>query len=199
MPKLEFDIAPTDSTISSVPSDDTPVNVNGYNVKATTAPILEAIFAKYGDITAECLYKSTSVKASLLEVICKVVQRLQYNNIEAVLSDLEVIENEVSDIEASKIKVSWLREHLAKVREIAAFKENSLQLKKTKEAARFVTKAAEMEVKQRQAELLLSQKRLKETEKRVIAMGLVNRKIDEDILECESEEYFWRRRLDDLL
>ncbi|KAI3455244.1 hypothetical protein Pfo_011907 [Paulownia fortunei] len=196
---LEVGIAAMDSKLSAIPGDDSLVTVNGYKVKTTTAPVLEAIFAKYGDIMAHCVYKSTFVRASLLEVICNVVQRLQYYDIETILSDLEVIENEVSDVEASKIKVSWLHEHLAKLRKVAAFKEKSFQLKKSKVKSGFVTKAATKELKQRHAELLLAQEHFKEAEKPVNAMRLVSRKIDDDILESESEEYFWKRRLDDLL
>ncbi|KAL0441710.1 UNVERIFIED_CONTAM: hypothetical protein Sradi_0109900 [Sesamum radiatum] len=199
VPKLEVGIEPIDPKLSAVLIDDGLVNINGYKVKRATATVLEAIFAKYGDIAAHCLYKSTSVKASLLEVICNIVQRLQFYDFEAILSDLEAMENEVSDVEASKIKVSWLQEHLANVRKVAAFREKSFQLKKTKGKTGLVTKAAAKELKLRQAELLLAQERFKEAEKRVTAIRLVCRKIDDDILESESEEYFWKRRLDDLL
>ncbi|KAL0319064.1 UNVERIFIED_CONTAM: hypothetical protein Sangu_2062600 [Sesamum angustifolium] len=199
VPKLEVGIEPIDPKLSAVLIDDGLVNINGYKVKSATATVLEAIFAKYGDIAAHCLYKSTSVKASLLEVICNIVQRLQFYDFEAILSDLEAMENEVSDVEASKIKVSWLQEHLANVRKVAAFREKSFQLKKTKGKTGLVTKAAAKELKLRQAELLLAQERFKEAEKRVTAIRLVSRKIDDDILESESEEYFWKRRLDDLL
>ncbi|KAK4395402.1 hypothetical protein Sango_1694500 [Sesamum angolense] len=199
VPKLEVGIEPIDPKLSAVLIDDGLVNINGYKVKRATATVLEAIFAKYGDIAAHCLYKSTSVKASLLEVICNIVQRLQFYDFEAILSDLEAMENEVSDVEASKIKVSWLQEHLANVRKVAAFREKSFQLKKTKGKTGLVTKAAAKELKLRQAELLLAQERFKEAEKRVTAIRLVSRKIDDDILESESEEYFWKRRLDDLL
>ncbi|XP_011073337.1 uncharacterized protein LOC105158317 [Sesamum indicum] len=199
VPKLEVGIEPIDPKVSAVLSDDGLVNINGYKVKSATAPVLEAIFAKYGDIAAHCLYKSTSVKASLLEVICNIVQRLQFYDFEAILSDLEAMESEVSDVEASKIKVSWLQEHLVNVRKVAAFRAKSSQLKKTKVKTGLITKAAAKELKQRQAELLLAQEHFKEAEKRVNAIRLVSRKIDDDILESESEEYFWKRRLDDLL
>ncbi|KAK4436680.1 hypothetical protein Salat_0001900 [Sesamum alatum] len=199
VPKLEVGIEPIDPKSTAVLSDDGLVNINGYRVKSMTAPVLEAILAKYGDIAAHCLYKSTSVKASLLEVVCNIVQRLQCYDFEAILSDLEAMENEVADVEASKIKVSWLQEHLANVRKVAVFREKSFQLKKTKVKTGLVTKAATKELKQRQAELLLAQECFKEAEKQVNALRLVSRKIDDDILASESEEYFWKRRLDDLL
>ncbi|KAK6147665.1 hypothetical protein DH2020_018577 [Rehmannia glutinosa] len=198
-PKLEVGIACMDSKLSAIPGDDNLVNVNGYKVKTTSAPVLEAIFAKYGDIMVHCVCRSTFVRASLLEVISNIVQRLQYYDLEAVLSDLDSIEDEVSDIEASDINVSWLHEHLAKLRKIAAFKEKSLELRKTKVKSGLVTKAAAKELKRRHSELVLAQERFKEAEKRVNALRLVSRKIEDDIMEFESEEYFWKRRLDDLL
>ncbi|KAL8464563.1 hypothetical protein ACS0TY_034183 [Phlomoides rotata] len=201
-PKLEADISPTDSKLSSITGDDDLLNVNAYKVKASAvsaAPILEAIFEKYGDIAARCIFKSASVRASLLEVVCNVVQKLQHHDLEAILSDLENIANEVSDVAASNIEVSWLSKHLTQLHKIVPFKDKSIELRKTKGLLGILTKAADDELNKRQAELRLAEERFKEADRRLVAVNLVGRKIDEDILESESEEYFWRRRLDDLL
>ncbi|KAL0415421.1 UNVERIFIED_CONTAM: hypothetical protein Slati_3374000 [Sesamum latifolium] len=171
VPKLEVGIEPIDPKLSAVLSDDWLIS---------TATKSRARLHQY----SRPYWQST---------------RLQFYDFEAILSDLEAMENEVSDVEASKIKVSWLQEHLANVRKVAAFREKSFQLKKTKVKTGLVTKAAAKELKQRQAELLLAHERFKEAEKRVNAIRLVSRKIDDDILESESEEYFWKRRLDDFL
>ncbi|KAD6118768.1 hypothetical protein E3N88_10039 [Mikania micrantha] len=48
--------------------------VRGYKVKESNAPILEAIFKKHGDIAAECVFKTNSVRSSILEVVCEVVK-----------------------------------------------------------------------------------------------------------------------------
>ncbi|GER48499.1 arabidopsis phospholipase-like protein [Striga asiatica] len=198
-PKTEIDSSPSDSKISVDSSHDNLVSFNGYKVKSNSAPILEAVFAKYGDIMSCCIYKSTSVRASLLEVMSDIIQKLHYHDVEAILSELEDIENVVSDLEASRINVTWLKDHLAKLREIMGFNKKSLQLKKTKEKIGLVTKAAAEELKRRHVELVLAKERFKEAENRVSAMQLVSKKIEDDMTECESEEYFWKRRLDDLV
>lgn len=168
-------------------------------MKASAAPTLEAIFEKYGDITAHCIFTSPSVIASLLQVVCNIVQRLQHHDVEAILSELKIITSEVTDVEASKINISWLKEHLAQLHKIVPFKEKSIELKKTKARIGMVSRAVSDVLKERQAELLLAEQRYKEAEKRVEAVNLVGRKIEDDSLESELEEYFWRRRLDNLL
>ncbi|KAL3835482.1 hypothetical protein ACJIZ3_010218 [Penstemon smallii] len=197
--KPEVGISPIGSKLSAIPGEDDLVNINGYKVKATTAPVLEAIFAKYGDITAHCLYKSLSVKASLLEVICNIVQRLQYSHIEAILSNLEVIENEISDVEASKIEVAWLHDHLEKVRKVAACGKKCLQLREDKVTSGIVTKSATKELTQRRAELMEALERFRDAEKRETVMKLVSRKIEDDVMYFEGEELFLKRRLNDIL
>ncbi|KAL8456994.1 hypothetical protein ACS0TY_035006 [Phlomoides rotata] len=47
-PKLEADISPTDSKLSSITGDDDLLNVNAYKVKASAAPILEVISKNMG-------------------------------------------------------------------------------------------------------------------------------------------------------
>ncbi|XP_071733422.1 uncharacterized protein [Rutidosis leptorrhynchoides] len=83
--------------------------VEGYYVKDSVAPILEAIFKKHGDIAAECLFKSASVRSFFLEVVCEVVKQIQSNNVSGKMEDLEC---KVSDAEAANVNVSWLRPHL---------------------------------------------------------------------------------------
>ncbi|KAL2462162.1 hypothetical protein Adt_45582 [Abeliophyllum distichum] len=145
------------------------VNFNGYRVKATTVPILEAVFAKYGDIAANCLYKSTAVRASLLEVISDVVKRLQYYDVEVILSELKQCNDKTR------------------------------LLKKAKVNSGLVLRASTKELKQRHAELVEAQKQFKEAEKRVNAMKLVGQRIEDDVQESEAVEYFWRRQLEGLL
>ncbi|GKB26109.1 phospholipase-like protein, partial [Tanacetum coccineum] len=56
-------------------------NVAMYKVKNSIAPILKAIFIKHGDIAAECVCKTASVRSSLLKVVCKVVRRIQTSDV----------------------------------------------------------------------------------------------------------------------
>ncbi|KAI3806921.1 hypothetical protein L1987_22839 [Smallanthus sonchifolius] len=64
------------------------------------------VLAKHGDIAAECLFKTDSMRSSILEVVCEVVRRVQTND---VIEKMEEIESQVSDAEAANIDVSWLR------------------------------------------------------------------------------------------
>lgn len=56
-PKLEPDISSNDSKSSSIVGDDGLVIVGGYKVKPSAFPTLVAIFEKYGDITARCIFR----------------------------------------------------------------------------------------------------------------------------------------------
>ncbi|XP_059643273.1 uncharacterized protein LOC132285123 isoform X2 [Cornus florida] len=169
------------------------VYVNGYKVKASAASKLGAIFAKYGDISANCQFKSASARVSLLGFVCDLVQRLQSNAITHIITELKVIENEVSDAEAAKLEVSWPREHLAKIHVVEEVGQRSSLHKNAKANSILVIKAATKELEQRQVELVAAQEGVKEAEKCVNAMKLVSQKIDDTILESEAEEYFWRR------
>lgn len=83
--------------------------VQGYDVKKSTEPILKYIFKKHGDIAAECVLKTASARSSFLEIICEIVRRIQTNDVN---DEMEEIERQVSDAEAANINVSWLRAHL---------------------------------------------------------------------------------------
>ncbi|CAA2988728.1 Hypothetical predicted protein [Olea europaea subsp. europaea] len=175
------------------------VNFKGYKVKATNVFVLEAIFAKYGDIAANCIYNSTAVRASLLDIISDVVKRLQYYDIEDILSEFKLLEDEVSDVEVSKIDVVWLHQQLAKVHEFAVCNDQTLPLKEAKANSGLVLWASKKELKRRHAELVAAQERFKEAKKQVKAMKLVGRRIEDDVQKSEAEEYFWRRQLEGLL
>ncbi|KAL3835480.1 hypothetical protein ACJIZ3_010216 [Penstemon smallii] len=198
-PKISISSEPIKHKLSVIQDSTETVDVNGYKVKASAAPILEAIFAKYGNIAANSLFKSKPVIASLLEIICDIVQRLQNYFVDDILLDLEAIGNEVSDVEAARIEVSWLRKHLAKFHEVSVFHNKNLLLKKSKVNVDLLVEAANEKLRQRRGELVLAQEQVKEAEKCMVALNIVRRKIDEDINVSENEEYFWRRRLGGLL
>ncbi|KAL9996536.1 putative transcription factor homeobox-WOX family [Helianthus debilis subsp. tardiflorus] len=84
------------------------VCVQGYKVKRSNATILEAIFKKHGDIAVNCVFKTDSVRSSILEVVCEVVRRIQTDNVIEIGED---IERQLSDAEAANINVSWIRAH----------------------------------------------------------------------------------------
>ncbi|KAK2973148.1 hypothetical protein RJ640_021361 [Escallonia rubra] len=90
------------------------VDVNGYKVKASIAMVLAATIEKDGDIVTNCLHKSASMKALLLEVVCSIFQRLLSGSSAVDTSGMEDIENGVLDAEAANLEVSWLQDHLAR-------------------------------------------------------------------------------------
>ncbi|XP_071699622.1 uncharacterized protein [Rutidosis leptorrhynchoides] len=71
------------------------IRVQGYKIKKSNAPILEAIFKKHGDIASNCVVKTASVRESILEVICEVVIRIQTNDFATIISNMEEIEMKV--------------------------------------------------------------------------------------------------------
>ena len=72
-----------------------PVHVGGCRVKADNAPIVTSIIARYGDIAANCMLNSAVARASMLEVICDIVKRLQSRNEAETISHLEAMETEL--------------------------------------------------------------------------------------------------------
>ncbi|CAH1420129.1 unnamed protein product [Lactuca virosa] len=159
--------------------------VKGYNVKSNIAPILESIFMKHGDIAAECLFKTASVRESFLQVICEVVTQLQTNDEKTIISKMEEIERQVSEAEAANIHVSWLRSYLeafCKRRESMEIKAKTGMLKK----------AAEMEVRERRAELMAAQKRF---EKCMKVLDLVEKNLNHNILDSKTEQDLWFERM----
>ena len=106
-----------DSSDHAVEARSIAVDVGGYRVKAANAPILTSIIARCGDIAANCMLTSATVGASVLEVICDIVKRLQSSNAAHTISHLKAMETELRDAEAARIEVSWLQLFLTKFRE----------------------------------------------------------------------------------
>nr|GMC75031.1 phospholipase-like protein [Ipomoea batatas] len=93
--------------------DSEKVNAEGYQVKASVAPILEEIFEKHGDIAANCPYPSRGFRASVFEVICDVIRQLRTNDWGTIVSMVGQMRTEVSDTAATAhLEVSWLK-HLS--------------------------------------------------------------------------------------
>lgn len=174
------------------------IDVNGYKVKAISAPLLRAIFAKHGDIAAHCLYKSAAVRGSLLEVVCDIVKRLQSKPIDAIISELQAMENEVSDAEAAKLQVTWLQQWLQKIREVEEVGQKSLLLKETKAKTILVAKAAKRDLEQKQLELVAAQERVREAERCVKALACVAEKISNELSDSEAKASSWRNLVDEL-
>nr|XP_043636784.1 uncharacterized protein LOC122607800 [Erigeron canadensis] len=166
--------------------------VQGYKVKQSVAPILEAIFKKHGDIAAECIFNIASVRASLLEVVCEVVMQIEAND---VIEKMEEIESHLTQAEAAKIDVSWLRVHLEAIynNKRKEVKKKWSLLTETKVNTVLVQKAAQMDLRERSAELVTAQERFKVAERCVRVLHLVEEKLV-NILDCKAEKDSWGRQ-----
>nr|XP_043636125.1 uncharacterized protein LOC122607253 [Erigeron canadensis] len=168
--------------------------VQGYKVKHSVAPILEAIFKKHGDIAAECIFTIASVRATLLEVVCEVVMQIEVND---GIEKMEEIESHLTQAEAAKIDVSWLRVHLEAIyrNKRKEVKKKWSSLMETKVNTVLVQKAAKMDLIERRAELVTVQQRFEEAERCVRVLHLVEKKLDKDILDSKAEKDSWGRQL----
>ncbi|PWA44549.1 phospholipase-like protein [Artemisia annua] len=165
--------------------------VQGYKVKKINAPILEAIFKKHGDIASDCVVKTASVRESILEVVCEVVKRIQTNDIAIIISDMEEIEMQVLDAEATNMKVSWLRAHLEAIHKRNAAQKTSTSIVKMKANTTLVKRAAKMDLEERRIELLTAQEWFEKAEKCVKVLCLVEMKLNDNIVESEAEKDSW--------
>ncbi|KAJ8568129.1 hypothetical protein K7X08_020851 [Anisodus acutangulus] len=89
------------------------VDVHGYKVKVSSAPILDAIFAKYGDITVNEHFKSPTSRASLLDVVSDVVRWLKTSDFNS--SSIKAMKSVVSDVVDAKLDVTWLQQYLDEI------------------------------------------------------------------------------------
>nr|GEY75546.1 phospholipase-like protein [Tanacetum cinerariifolium] len=158
-------------------------SVQGYEVKKSIAPILEAIIKKHGDIASDCVFKTPTVRASILEVICEVVGRIQTNDVADTISEMEEMQCQVSAAEANKINVSWLRQHLDAIQKKTETKEKCSLLMKGKASISLVNRAAERDFEETQIELLSAQEKFKKAERCVEVLKLVEKKLHDSFLE----------------
>nr|XP_043636785.1 uncharacterized protein LOC122607801 [Erigeron canadensis] len=156
--------------------------VQGYEVKESVAPILEAIFKKHGDIAAECIYTIASVKASFLEAVCEVVRRIQANDVTEKMEEIEAL---VSQAQAAKIDVSWLWVHLEAIYKRKEVMKKWSLLMETKVNTGLVQIAAQMDLRERCAELVTAQERFEEAERCIRVLHLVEKKLNNEILDSK--------------
>ncbi|PWA49143.1 phospholipase-like protein [Artemisia annua] len=169
--------------------------VQGYKVKKSIAPILEAILEKYGDIASDCVFKTPSVRASILEVICEIFIRIQTNDVTELISEMEEIECQVSAAEVYKINVSWLRQHLSwlqhnldAIHKRMVTKEKCSLLCKGKANVSLVNRAAKRDLEEAQIELLTAQERFRKAERRVEVLNLVEKRLKDSLFEESKAE-----------
>ncbi|XP_023513077.1 uncharacterized protein LOC111777629 isoform X1 [Cucurbita pepo subsp. pepo] len=95
------------------------VPVGKYYVKASSAPILQSIFNKHGDIAASCKLESTSIRSYYLESVCYIIQELQHTKFSQKVSKSKVKEllAIINDLVSSEMNVGWLHSILNDVAE----------------------------------------------------------------------------------
>lgn len=162
--------------------------VQGYKVKQSVAPILEAIFKKHGDIVANCVFKSASVRSSFLEEVCEVVRRIQTRDI---IEKMEEIECQVSDIEVASIDVSWLRAHLKAFHKMQEATKKSSLLMEMKASTILVKRAAEKDLRESCLKLLSAKEQFEKADRCVRVLQLVEKNLNKNILESKAEIELW--------
>ncbi|KAK9066051.1 hypothetical protein SSX86_015453 [Deinandra increscens subsp. villosa] len=164
------------------------VCIQGYKMKRSSAAILEAIFKKHGDIAANCIFKTLSTRTHLLEVICEVVRQIQTRDMTEIGED---IESQVSDAETANINVSWIRAHFETIHKSKETSENHRLLVEMKENAILVKQIAQMDLRKRSLELMAAEEQFKVAERCVRVLHLVEKNLNDRILESESKIDSW--------
>ncbi|XP_076904823.1 uncharacterized protein LOC143560399 [Bidens hawaiensis] len=153
------------------------VCVQGYTVKQSSATILEAILKKHGDIAANCVLKTDSMRSSILETLCELVKQIKANDVP---EKLQEIEKRVSDAKAINIDVSWLEAHLEIVQKRKEYTEMYSLLVKKKADHLLDKKAAQINLRNRRAELAAAEERSKEAKRRVELLQLVAKNLTDN-------------------
>ncbi|XP_049395825.1 sister chromatid cohesion protein PDS5 homolog D-like isoform X1 [Solanum stenotomum] len=199
-------VSPEDGDVSSEL-----VDVCGYKVKVSSAPILAAIFAKYGDITVNCQCKSLAARASLLDVVSDVVRRLKTGDVS--ISSIKAMRSVVSDAVDAKLDVAWLQQYLDEISKEEDMEKKASLLMALRETTMLVSKAAKKDLVESNKEVLAAEKRLKKAERRlreaqsragevqrsVKAFEILGEKVQQDIKEAKDQEQYWLSRLSELL
>ncbi|XP_057779521.1 uncharacterized protein LOC130998103 [Salvia miltiorrhiza] len=133
--------------ISEIPGS-SPINgafeyVDGHWVKTESAPLLRAIFDKYGNITKDTDVKSPYHLSIFLERLCHVYQRLEC--VDLTRAELQGITSELRLLEARKISVGWILERVENI---------SQSFQDCQRAARFDALEKDLEEYERQVCLL---------------------------------------------
>ncbi|XP_022028858.1 uncharacterized protein LOC110929968 isoform X2 [Helianthus annuus] len=160
------------------------VCVQGYEVKESNADILEAVFRKYGDITADCIFETCFMRSSILEAVCEVVRRIQTNEVVEKMEDTERL---VSDAEAVNVDVAWLRPHLEAIRKKTECLARSNKLRETRKHTLLVEIGARKDLIERSAEVVAALERVGQTERLVNVLTVFEKNLDEKLLECKAE------------
>lgn len=91
------------------------VKVEGYEVEGKVAPLLRAIFNKYGDIASECLFSMES-RPWLLRAVCNIYKKLEASDFTHLTQvKLNSLKAQIKDLESLKMNIGWLHKRLDQV------------------------------------------------------------------------------------
>ncbi|MFS7909861.1 putative phospholipase [Helianthus anomalus] len=186
--ELAENVSPMSNSLEKSTYQSDIVCVQGYKVKRSNATILEAIFKKHGDIASTCVFKTSSTRTHFLEVVCEVVKRIKTNNMTEMAEDIEC---QVSDAEAANINVSWIRAHFEAFNKRKETRRKYSLLLEMKSKISLAKRAAQMDLRERCAELTGAQQRFEKAERCVKVMDLVKNNLNDNILESKAKLDSW--------
>ncbi|PON99564.1 Phospholipase-like [Trema orientale] len=123
-----------DSSRDEVGSHPSLVAVRGYRVKEASAPLLEAIFLKYGDIAAHCSLVSIEGRSRFLEDVCDILRTLQETDfVRITQEEIQSKVDYVCDLAYVNMEVGWLHQRLTDILEAKQLVKQSSTLKAVKD------------------------------------------------------------------
>lgn len=166
-------------------SGDPMIDVLGYRVKKEMAPLLEAIFNKYGDIARESTFSMES-RTCLLELVCSIYKRLEASRfMQLTPLELDSMLGQIGDLKLVRVDVGWLHKRLdriSKAREmydgvstLEGFKARSVAVISEKERA---VRVCEEELRACMADAIKLQERLQREKDELAAARTVADEID---------------------
>uniref|UniRef100_A0A2P2QRE6 Uncharacterized protein MANES_01G145200 n=1 Tax=Rhizophora mucronata TaxID=61149 RepID=A0A2P2QRE6_RHIMU len=108
------------------------LEITGYTIVDELAPILNAVFSKYGDIGTNCSLQSVQCRSSLLDVTCRTIQKLQSTELKNFAQGkVKSMLSSTQDLESVGMEVGWLRQQLEIIQAMLAF-ENVPEIKENR-------------------------------------------------------------------
>lgn len=168
------------------------VDVHGYRVKASFAPILEFLFAKYGDIARDCIFKHPNARIFFLEMVCNVVEKLMSTERGVIPSQLREMISDVSDAAGANLNVTWLQDFLEAINPTEEVVRDSRRLMEQRATSYQLVKAAKKDMDDKRREFL-------EAEEHWKALKLASINIENEATRLLQAKWAWRGTMEKLL
>lgn len=168
------------------------VDVHGYQVKASFAPILEFIFAKFGDIARDCIFKHPNARIFFLEMVCNVVAKLMSTERGVTPSQLREMISDISDAAGANLNITWLQDFLEAINPAEEVVRDSRGLMEQRAASYQLVKAAKKDMDDKEREFL-------EAEERWKALKLASINIENEAARFLQVKWAWKGTMEKLL